>query len=154
MSCGSGPCFPCAAYTNPSVSDFKTYYVRDFPFGVDTSHVMDSDVSNAMLEASNFINGCLFSTQSNYTLGFLRLSAHYLVMNLRASSQGIWGQYPWMTTSKSVGSVSESIQIPDRIMANPVMAMLTKSTYGAAYLFMVLPQLVGQTFSVYGGTNY
>jgi hypothetical protein len=114
---------------------------------------MPVDVSNAMVEASNFINPGLFSSQSSYTLGFMRLSAHLLVMNLRASSQGIFGKYPWMTTSKSVGSVSEGIQIPDRIMANPQWAMLTQTTYGAAFLFMVLPQMNGMMFAVWGGTN-
>jgi hypothetical protein len=145
--------FPVAAYTFPSTSDFMTQYTRDFPFGSDSSHVQDVDISNAMAEAAAYINPLLFASQAQYTLGALRLSAHYLVMNLRASSQGIWGQYPWATTSKSAGSVSQGMTIPDRILANPMYTMLSQTNYGAQYFFQIYPQLVGQIFPVYGGTN-
>lgn len=141
------------SYVNPGVQDFKDYFNRDFPYGSTQETVMDSDIVKAETDASININPNLFLNQGIYTLGFLNLAAHFLVLNLRASSQGIAGNYSWLQSSKSVGSVAESFSIPDRILENPSFAMLSKTTYGAKYLFMILPQLVGQIFSVAGTTR-
>lgn len=143
-------------YTDPSVDDFKSYFFRDFPYADDDSDltkVVNQDIVNAMAEAVPNINVSLFTTQTNYTLGFLLISAHFLVTNLRSSSQGIAGQYAWLANSKSVGSVSEGMSIPQRILDNPVFAMLSKTTYGARYLMMVLPNMSGQMFTVCGRTQ-
>lgn len=141
-------------FTNPSVSDFKTYFTRDFPFGTDPdTSVIDGDISRAMEEADAVINQDLFSTQNNFNVGFMLLSAHNLVTNLRASSQGVSGQFEWLTSSKGVGSVSVGLSIPAAIQENPVFAMLTKTNYGAKYLNMVYPMLAGQMFSTAGATN-
>lgn len=141
------------AYTNPDVTSFKDYFMRDFPYGSTTDDVMDSDIVKAETQASIFINQCLFGNQGIYDIGFLLLSAHFLVMNLRASSQGVSGKYTWLQTGRSVGSVSESIAIPERIESNPEFAMLSQTNYGASFLFMVLPQLSGNMVAVFGGTN-
>lgn len=140
-------------YIVPGVTDFKGYFVRDFPYGSDPTTVMDIDITNALQLAGVNFNPCLWSDQQSYTIGYLLLSAHFLVLNLRSSSQGISGQYSWTESSKGVGSVSEGFSIPDRILENPEFAMLSKTNYGAQYLFLVLPQLTGQIFSSYGGTN-
>lgn len=137
----------------PSVSDFKNYFVRDFPYGTEATTVMDIDITNAMQDAGVNFSMDLWANQQSYTVAYLLLSAHFLVMNLRASSQGISGQYSWMQTGKGVGSVNESVQIPERIMNNPEYAMLTKTFYGAKYLFLILPQLSGQVFTVRGRTK-
>lgn len=144
---------PPNPYVNPTVTDFQDYFVRDFTYGSTPETVMDQDIINAESDASEFINYCLFTNQSNYSAGFLQLSAHFLVLNLRAGSQGLQGQWPWMQTSKSVGNVSEGFTIPQRILDNPEYAMLTKTYYGSKFLFMILPQLSGQIFTVYGRTN-
>src|SRR5579859_5358419 len=103
----------------PSVTDFKNYYTRDFPFGPSSNQVNDLDITNAMQDANVNMNQGLFADQPSFTSGYLALSAHYLVMNLRASSQGIAGNFPWLTSSKGVGSVSEGYDIPQRIKDNP-----------------------------------
>jgi hypothetical protein len=139
-------------FTDPTVQEFKDYFTRDFPYGTDPSTVMDSDISRAELTAASTINQCLFGVQEFYSQCFLLLSAHYLVMNLRASSQGISGQYAWMVTSKGVGSVSEGITVPQKILDNPLYAMLSKTTYGAMYLELMMPLLAGQMFVAYGRT--
>lgn len=139
-------------FTQPTIADFKAYFNRDFPYGATIDKVMDSDIQKGMDLATINLNVGLFCTQQQYTIGFLLLSAHYLVLDLRASSQGIAGNYPWLTTSKSVGSVSEGLAIPPRILDNPIFAMLTKTNYGAQYLDMVLPQITGQMFTVHGRT--
>lgn len=141
------------AFVDPTVTDFKNFFTRDFPYGSDTAHVMDSDITRALSTAGTDFPSELWSTQTSYTTGFLLLTAHWLVMNLRASSQGISGQYAWLQNSKSVGNVSEAFSIPQRILDNPVLAMYSKTNYGAQYLQLILPQLAGNIFSSFGGTR-
>jgi hypothetical protein len=137
----------------PVAADFKAYFFRDFPYGKTLETVTDADITNAIQMASYNFNADFWPDQPLFTLGYLLLSAHYLVLNLRGSSQGIAGQYSWLQTSKSVGSVSEGLQVPDRILANPLMAMYSKTTYGAKYLELVLPMLTGQIYTALGDTK-
>lgn len=141
------------AYTNPTVDDFKAFFARDFVYGNTDATVMDSDIVRAEGEMELSINPNLLNNQATYTNAALYLSAHYLVMNLRAASQGLTGSYPWMTQSKSVGNVSESFAIPQRLLDNPEFAALVKTYYGERYLEIILPLLSGQMFSVCGRTN-
>lgn len=157
-----------AAYTVPTVADFKAHFSRDFPYApyipdqVDpinnpptqdpNAGVTDDDITKALLEASVCINSCLAPGQNEFTLWYLYVTAHFLVMDLRAASQGIEGGYSWVTTSKSVGNVSEGFQVPQKIMDNPTLAMFSKTNYGAKYLTMVLPYLTGPVFIVPGAT--
>lgn len=144
-------------YDDPSVDDFKGYFVRDFPYAPpdtdDLNFVIDADIQRAIDDTSAMINPDFAADQDGYTRQFLLLAAHNLVMNLRASSQGISGQFAWLQTSKGAGGVSEGITIPQRILDNPELAMLTKTNYGAKYLFMVLPQMIGNVFTVCGRTK-
>ena len=142
------------AYVNPTITDFKEYFFRDFPYGTDiNTSVTDQDIANAMNMTSLHINKGLFSGQDFYSLGYLLLSAHYLVMNLRTSSQGINGQFAFLEQSKSVGSVNQSFAIPQRVLDNPDWSILMKTNYGAQYLQLLIPQLCGQTFVVAGSTR-
>ncbi len=142
------------AYDNPTVNTFKEYFFRDFPYGSDPeTSVLDQDITKAFGQTNVNINQGLFSSQTDYSIGYLLLAAHFLVIDLRMSSQGISGAYSWITTSKSVGSVSTSFQIPQRILDNPEFAMLAQTNYGAKYLQLLLPRLSGQMFSVVGSTR-
>ncbi len=142
------------AFNNPTVQQFKDFFVRDFPYGTDPqTSILDQDIANAFQETQVNFNPALFENQNTYSLGYLLLSAHFLVLNIRSSSQGISGQYSWNQSSKSVGSVSEAFSIPQRILDNPEFAMLSKTNYGARFLAMILPQLSGQIFSVQGRTR-
>lgn len=140
-------------FTQPTVSDFKNYFVRDFPYGLTQQNVMDSDIARAQDEANFNFSPQFYDSQINYNIGFNYLTAHFLVMDLRASSQGVAGQFSWLTSSKSVASVSEGIAIPQRILDNPEFAYLTKTPYGTKYLMLLLPQLSGQMFTVWSRTN-
>ena len=142
------------AYTAPTLQDFQNQFFRDFNFGSDpANNVLDADVYNAFVPASMMINGELWDSQALYTYGYNLLTAHFLVINIRSSSQGLNGQYNWAQAGKSVGAVSENFQIPDRITQNPELMALCKTNYGAQYINLVLPQLTGQIFSVYGRTK-
>jgi hypothetical protein len=114
---------------------------------------MDQDITNALADAAASINDELFVSQEAYTSGYLNLAAHFLVMSLRASSQGIAGSYSFLEASKSVGSVSQSVSIPQQILDHPVLSMLAKTNYGAKYLALVLPYLAGRVFTVCGATS-
>lgn len=142
------------AFVKPTIQEFKDYFFRDFPYGTDPlTSVLDQDITNAFAEAGVNFSECLWSDQANYTIGYLLLSAHYLVINLRSSSQGISGQFSWNQASKAVGSVSESFAIPQRILDNPMFALLSKTNYGARYLMLILPQMAGQIFNAFGSTR-
>lgn len=142
------------AFTNPTIEDFKTYWVRDFPYGNDpATSVTDADIAKAYGQVNVNFNPALWADQAAYNIGYLLLAAHWLVIDLRMASQGVSGQYSWLQASKSVGNVSESFQIPQRILDNPEYAMLSKTNYGAKYLMLVLPQLTGQMFNVFGSTR-
>ena len=141
-------------YIAPTVSDFKNYFVRDFTYGVDISTtVTDGDLSRALAEALAGINAELFPDQATYSGGFLLLSAHNLVLNLKAVGSSCSGQAQWLIQSKGAGSVSESFAIPEIILKNPYYAWLSKTTYGNKYLMLVYPILCGQVFISDGGTS-
>lgn len=129
------------------------YFVRDFAYGnSDLTTVQDADITKAQTWMAFTINRGLFPNQGIYTIGAQLLTAHLLVTNLRASSQGIAGKYDWATSSKSVSAVASSFSIPQRILDNPEFSIYAGTTYGVQYLSMVLPLLTGQMFTVEGGT--
>lgn len=144
-----------AGYDKPSVDDFKSYFVRDFPYAADDEgleFVQDSDINKALNKTGFMLSEALASSQELYTFLYLTLSAHNMVMDLRNSSQGVASQDSWLHSGKAAGNVNESFSIPERILANPELALLSRTGYGMDYLQMILPSLVGQVFWVPGRT--
>lgn len=141
------------SYSAPDIPAFKAQFNRDFPYSSDMEvGVTDQDIANAYGAVNVNINQGLADTQQTYTQHYLYLAAHYLVLNLRASSQGIQGQYNWIQNSKSVQGVSEGFSIPQRMLDNPAFAQLTKTNYGARYFEMIYPLLAGGLFIARGRT--
>lgn len=141
------------AYNNPAVADFKAQFFRDFPYGTDPANfVLDQDIANAFVQSNITINPALWPDQASYTLGYLLLSAHFMVLSLRASSQGLNGQFTWAQNSKAVGSINEGFEIPERIKQNPDFMAYYKTNYGAQYMNLLWPMLAGQMFVVCGHT--
>ncbi len=142
------------AYLAPTIAEFKAYFVRDFPYGTDpTTSILDADINKAFGQTNFNISQDMFATQGNYQIAYMLLAAHYLVTDLRMSSQGLSGQYSWAESSKSVGSVSQSFAIPQKILDNPFFAMLARTNYGAKYLELIMPLLAGQVGYVCGRTH-
>lgn len=140
-------------YTNPSVADFKTFFARDFNFNVNPDvGITDADITRAFSEVDCQINKNLFPDQDCYNLGFYYLSAHYLVLNIKNASQGVSSQYEFLLNSKSVGSVSVGINIPDEVRHDTTLSMYLKTGYGAKYLELVLPYTRGNMYVVRGAT--
>lgn len=117
------------------------------------TRIRDVDVTRAFVQASANFNEALFASQATYAEAFLLLSAHFLVVNITASSQGLGGASQWTTQSKSVGNVSESFALPPRIMRSPFLSQLSKTSYGMTYLQIILPLLSGNVGLVAGCTT-
>jgi hypothetical protein len=140
-------------FTFPLISDFKAQFFRDFNYGTTMDTIQDQDITNALAQAVFNFNYDLFSSQDQVNLAGCFLTAHYLVIDFQNSSQGLASQYNWLLTSKSVGSVSAGYTIPQYILDNPEFAYLSTTGYGVKYLSLIMPLLIGNMFSVFGGTN-
>lgn len=138
-----------------TVEEFKGWFSRDFPYSLngELTGVTNQDITKAFAEASMNFNTSFFSTEDDVKLGFLYLSAHYLVIDLQNSSQGINGRYEGIMSSKSVGSVSVGYTIPDWVMAHPIYSLLSQTKYGMKYLSLIIPMLVGNIAAVKGATH-
>ena len=117
------------------------------------NYILDQDIQKAFDEAIFNINQECFETQEKFNIAFFYLSAHYLVQDLLASSQGISGSYSWLTVTKSVGNVSQSFGIPQRILDSPQFAYLSTTRYGAKYISIIYPCIIGGVVSVAGATH-
>lgn len=138
-----------------TVDDFKGWFSRDFPYSQsgDLTGITDNDILKAFAEANMNFNPTLFSTDDEKRLGFLYLSAHYLVIDIQNSSQGINGRYEGIMSNKSVGSVSVGYTIPDWVMASPIYSLLSQTRYGMKYLSLIIPLLIGNIGVVKGATH-
>jgi Protein of unknown function (DUF4054) len=156
--------------TTITVSQFKTRFYRDFNFANQNPNqevpvppnvelVQDIDIQNAFSDAQVLLNQALFSgtpnSDANITSGYLYLSAHCLCLNIKASDSGInsggTGGFP--VSSRSVGSVSETYQVPDAYKDDPILAQYAQTAYGQKYLAMVLPYLRGNMLPIFGGAH-
>jgi hypothetical protein len=125
--------------------------ITDWKETPNTGLVSDLDITNAFAEACITFNDNLFSDDEDIKLGYLYVSAHYLVHDLNAggAENGSSGQ----VNSRSVGNVSESYSIPQWQLDNPIYGFYAKTSYGNKYLNMVLPRLVGNFGTVEGCTT-
>lgn len=145
----------CEANYPITTDEFKGWFSRDFPYSPDgvLTGVTNQDIRKAFAEASMNYNSSLFATEDDKKLGFLYLSAHYLVIDLQNSSQGLNGKYEGIMSNKSVGSVSVGYTIPDWVMGHPIYSLLAQTKYGMKYLSLIIPQLVGNVVAVRGATH-
>jgi hypothetical protein len=116
------------------------------------NYVLDADIEKAFTEAQVNFNQSLFGSDANIQLAYLYLTAHFLVVDLRRSSQGVNSKGDYSASSQSVGSVSESLHIPDKMANNPIFQLYTTTGYGMKYLNLVLPRLVGNVGVIRGNT--
>ena len=142
-----------------SVTHGGTLYTPDASavlYGGDGSNekrVTDDDLIGALADAGDNMNEENFPDQASFTRGYLFLAAHCLVENLLASVEGLASQFSWLTQAKSVGGVSQSFAVSERIREDPFLSLLSTTRYGARYLQMVLPYIVGHTSALCRQTN-
>lgn len=106
--------------------------------------VTDWDIQGGIEDASFNVNPGLFADQAQFQRAFLYYAAHQMVSKLQASAAGVQSQYEWLTTSKTVGDVSQSFAVPKELLEDtPWLADMSKTRYGALYLNIVGPLLIG-----------
>lgn len=116
------------------------------------NYVQDSDIERAFIEAKAVFNQALFGSDEEIKQGYLYLTAHYLVMDLRAAMGGLFAAGTFPMTSRSAGNVSESYGVPSAYTEDPALAYLAGSAYGMKYLSLVIAATRGNVFVVQGAT--
>jgi hypothetical protein len=139
------------------VADFKEFYSKDFPYyqgsGCSKEFVTDADINKAFLEAKANFNDSLFSSDDTLKLCYLYLTAHYLVTDFQIAAGGLNSVGYNQVASRAVGSVSESYQIPDWAVNNPVLSAYGTTRYGQKYLSLIRPLLIGNVGLAIGYTT-
>ena len=105
--------------------------------------VVDSDIQGGIFDAQFNVSPGLFGSQAEFTRAFLYLAAHQMIEKLKMANAGVQSTYSWLTKSKAVGGVSETFEIPAVVADNPFLANISKTRYGAMYIQIVAPLLVG-----------
>ncbi len=116
-------------------------------------YVLDQDITNAFTEAQMLMTQQFFSSTATITLAYLYLTAHTLVMSLRNSNMGLNSTPEWTASSRSVGGISETYELPERFKDDPILQGYLKTGYGLKYVNMLMPYLVGNVQSVEGTTR-
>jgi len=95
----------------------------------------------------------LFPDDASIKLGYLYMTAHYLVSDLRAAMGGLFSASVFLTTSRSAGNVAESYGIPSSYMDDPIFAYYGSTAYGMKFLSFVWSNLRGNFGVVAGATQ-
>jgi len=115
------------------------------------NYTQDSDILNAIAEASVNFNEGLFTDKCTAKLVFLYLVAYYLTVDFQNAMSPMGGG--GIVQSKSVGSVSESYAIPQWMLNNPSYGMYAVNGYGRKYLSLIRPYLLGTIILSKGRTT-
>lgn len=115
------------------------------------NYTQDSDIQEAINEAFVNFNEGLFKDESTAKLVFLFLVAHYLTIDFGIALGSV---QIGITTSKSVGSVSESYTIPNWLLNNPALSAYATTPYGIKYASLIRPYLIGNFFIAKGSTTF
>lgn len=145
----------------PVVSDFKTQFDRDFPFGTGFDSVRDSDITKALNEAGLIFNSTLFdltTTTNEGAIAYCYAAAHFLVLNIQQAGglsadgprKGTEDSAVGIINSTSIGSVSVNYTLPPSLAENPILSHFMLTNYGKKYLSLLTPKLVGNAFVVGG----
>ena len=114
------------------------------------NYTQDTDITEAYAEAKINFNESLFPDDTTALKVFLFLAAHYLTVDfqnaLGSTSIGI-------TTSKSVGSVSEGYTIPAYIQNSPALSVYCTTGYGIKYASLMYPYTIGNIMLFRGRTT-
>lgn len=129
--------------TDITIADFKAHFTRDFVYGSSCDTVTDADITKAMSEARASFNSGLFSTDETLKISFLYLTAHFLAFDLQSAQQGIGSTGVFPVVSRTVGSVSETYNVPLWLQHDPILSAYATTRYGLKYIALVKPLLIG-----------
>ena len=143
----------------PGVQDFKNKFFREFIYGDGLDTVVDRDIVRALGEVPPLYNQALLDTVADQSSAYLYLAAHMLWENIDMAGglsavprgRGVRGDTEGIVNSKSVGQVSVNYEPPpDYVKTSPTMMRLWKSKFGAKYIEMIRPRLIGNVAVVCG----
>lgn len=117
------------------------------------NYIQDSDIMRAFKEAKVNFNAGLFGDDDIVKMVFLYLAAHYLVIDLNNAMNPLAMGFMGFTQSKSVGSVSQSFALPDFVTRNAALSQYMQTGYGAKYVSLIYPYLVGNVLFFKGKTT-
>ena len=115
-------------------------------------YVLDSDITKAFGECQLSFNQRLLSGDTNVEIGYMYLTAHYLVYDIRTSKFGVNSIGDWGAEKRKVGNVLEEYYIPKNWVSSPILNFYTKTGYGLKYLNLVMPKITGNV-QVLAGTT-
>lgn len=118
------------------------------------NYISDSDIERAFAEAKINFNPNFFQTDADAEMVFYYLAAHYLVIDINNALHSLSAGTNGFTQSKSVGSVSESYNIPQWVLNNPILGQYAQTGYGRKYLSLIMPYLKGNIIFTPGRTTY
>lgn len=117
-------------------------------------YVLDSDIEKAYFQAKQFFNNNLFDNETDLLSYICYLIAHYLVIDLQMSQEGINSTGYYIPNHTTVGDVSESYSNPANSQGDSfILYQLNQTRYGQKYLSLISPLLVGHFNSVRGTTT-
>ena len=105
------------------------------------NYITDTDIEKAIGQALLSANEEFGENREDKIIIFLHLVAFYLVMDLKNSSAGLNSSYSGLVASKSVGSVSESYNVPQWLANSPLYSIYSQNGYGMKYLSLISPYL-------------
>lgn len=119
------------------------------------NYITDIDISKAITEAKINFNPNLFGCDCDIiNTVFSYLVAHFLVIDLNNAMNPLALGFNGITTSKSVGSVSESYGIPQWVMNDKNLGLYAQTGYGRKYLTLLLPYLSGNIIFTKGYISF
>lgn len=133
-----------------TVDQFKTQFDRNFSFGTTAPAIRDSDIELAFSEADAVFNDELYSDTDVRDLAYSYLAAHFIQADLDASLSR--GQSRYQIQSRSAGSISASLYIPDWMKSGEFAAYAT-TYYGQKWLLLTKPYLDGVVAIAFGSTT-
>ena len=141
-----------------TIADFKAYHARGFDYypgpPEEAEHfVTDADITKALTDATANFNESIFESQTVLQLAFLNLAAHFLCVDLQTAAQGVNSVGYSPVSSRGVGAVSESYQLPERLANSTTLSQYLTTRFGQKYLTIIAPRLVGAAISVHGVTK-
>ena len=133
-----------------TVADFKAQFNREFAYGKGLDAIQDADITRALNESVTMFNPDLWDS-NELKIAYLYLTAHNLVRNVQAAGglnsknrgKGVLSQGTAPTINKSVGQVSQGLQLPEIVASSPFLSQFYTTDFGIKYAQMMAPRLVG-----------
>lgn len=117
-------------------------------------YVLDSDIEKAYFQARQFFNPALFDNENDLLSYICYLIAHYLVIDIQMSQEGVNSTGYYIPNHTTVGDVSESYSNPTNSQGDSfILYQLNQTRYGQKYLSLISPLLVGHFNSIRGTTT-